>query len=121
MPRYIVEQRQLLGRRRFLSSFLSFYFLPALLDLFFAQARDIHGRVQITGREHMGMATDQLAGDAVDHAGKFEAIFFPGQLAVVHHLKQQVAQLALQVIEVAALDGIGHFVGFFQGMGTMVR
>ncbi len=62
------------------------------------------------------MTTDQLAGDAVDHPGEFEAPFFPGQLAVIHHLEQQIAQLALQVIEVAALDGVGHFVGFFEGV-----
>ncbi|MNL40877.1 hypothetical protein D3C87_1632550 [compost metagenome] len=62
------------------------------------------------------MTTDQFAGDAVDHPGKFETPFFPGQLAVIHHLEQQIAQLALQVIEVAALDGVGHFVGFFEGV-----
>ncbi|KWV87284.1 hypothetical protein PFLmoz3_03132 [Pseudomonas fluorescens] len=60
------------------------------------------------------MPANQLTSDAVDHAGKFEAPFFPGQLAVIHHLEQQVAQLALQMVKVAALDGVGHFIGFFQ-------
>jgi hypothetical protein len=66
------------------------------------------------------MAADQLAGDAVDHAGELETPFFPGQLAVIDHLEQQVAQLTLQVIEVTALDGVGDFVGFFEGVRTMV-
>ncbi|MOA48289.1 hypothetical protein D3C78_1710180 [compost metagenome] len=64
----------------------------------------------------MGMAADQFARDAVDHASKFEAPFFQCQLAVIHHLEQQVAQLALQVLEITALDGVGHFVGLLQGM-----
>ncbi len=62
------------------------------------------------------MATDQLAGDGIDHRGELEAPFLPGQLAVVDDLEQQVPQLAGQMIEVAALDGIGHLVGLFQGM-----
>ncbi|MNT06497.1 hypothetical protein D3C72_1411640 [compost metagenome] len=62
------------------------------------------------------MTTDQLASDAIDHAGKLEAPFFPGQLTVINHLKQQIAQLTLQVIEVPALDGIGDFVSFFKGV-----
>ena len=61
----------------------------------------------------MRMTTDQLAGDAVDHTGKLKAPFFARQLAVIDNLKQQVAKLALQMIEIAALDGVGHFVGFF--------
>ncbi|MNV48936.1 hypothetical protein D3C71_1408660 [compost metagenome] len=65
----------------------------------------------------MGVTTDQLAGDAVDHTFKLEAPFFPSQLAVIHHLEQQVAELPLQVIEVTALNGVGDFVGFFQSVG----
>ncbi|MNT51291.1 hypothetical protein D3C72_1882520 [compost metagenome] len=62
------------------------------------------------------MTTDQLAGDAVDHAIKLEAPFFPGQLAVINHLEQQIAEFTLQMIEVPSLDGIGDFVGFFKGV-----
>jgi hypothetical protein len=62
------------------------------------------------------VTADQLAGDAVDHAGEFEAPFFLGQLAVIDDLKQQIAEFALQMIEVATLDGVGHFVGFFEGV-----
>ena len=64
----------------------------------------------------MRVPTQQLAGDSVDHRVELEAPFFLCQLAVIDDLKQQIAQLAWQVIEVAAFDGIGHFVGFFQGM-----
>jgi len=47
--------------------------------------------------------------------------FFLCQLAVIHHLEQQVAQLALQVIEVATFDGVGDFVGLFQGVRDDAR
>ncbi|MNI49767.1 hypothetical protein D3C73_1043940 [compost metagenome] len=62
------------------------------------------------------MAADELARDAVDDAGKLKAPFFPCQLAVINHLEQQITQLALQVIEVASLDGVGHLVGFLKGV-----
>ena len=38
----------------------------------------------------------------------------PGQLAVVDDSEQQIAQLAVQMLEVATFDGIGHFVGLLQ-------
>ena len=63
------------------------------------------------------MTADQLAGDAVDHPGKLKTPFFARQLAVIHHLKQQIAQLALQVFKVTLLDGIGDLVGLFKGVG----
>ncbi|MNE74476.1 hypothetical protein D3C80_1705590 [compost metagenome] len=65
----------------------------------------------------MRVTADQLAGDAVDHSVEFETAFFARQLAVVNHLEQQVTEFALQVLEVAALDGVGDFVGFFEGVG----
>ncbi|MNE40294.1 hypothetical protein D3C80_1342960 [compost metagenome] len=69
----------------------------------------------------MGMAADQLAGDAVDHAIELETPLLAGQLAVVDHLEQQVAELARQVGEVAALDGVGHLVGLLEGMRDDAR
>ncbi|MNZ91440.1 hypothetical protein D3C78_1104270 [compost metagenome] len=96
---------------------LGFDFFPALLDLSLVELGRVQRGIELTGREHVRMATDQLAGDAVDDPGKLEATLFTGQLAVVDHLEQQIAQLTLQVLEIAALDGVGHFVGFFEGVG----
>ncbi|RMS17444.1 hypothetical protein ALP75_204488 [Pseudomonas syringae pv. actinidiae] len=62
------------------------------------------------------MTTQQLAGNTVHHAIELEAPFFLGQLRVEDHLKQQVTQLTLQMIKIALLDGIRHFIGFFQRM-----
>ncbi|MNN35448.1 hypothetical protein D3C81_1492980 [compost metagenome] len=67
------------------------------------------------------MAANQLAGNAVHHAIELETPLFPGQLAVVDHLEQQVAQLTLQVLEIAALDGVGDLVGFLDGVGNDTR
>ena len=69
----------------------------------------------------MRVAPNELAGDAVDHAIELETPLLPGQLAVVDHLEQQVAQLTLQVLEVTALDGVGDFVGLFEGMRDDAR
>ncbi|MNC32252.1 hypothetical protein D3C75_805970 [compost metagenome] len=114
--RDVIEQRQLFGCRRFLRALFGLDLFPALLDLLFAQARNIQRRIQVTGGEHVGMTADQFAGDAVDYADEFEAPFFASQLAVIHHLEQQIAQLTLQVIEVTALDRVGDFVGFLKGV-----
>lgn len=100
----------------FLSTLFSFDFFPALFDLLFVQARRFQRRVEIASREHVRVAANQFAGDAINHTVEFETPFFPGQLAVIHHLKQQIAQLALQMIKVTALDGISYFIGFFKGM-----
>lgn len=64
----------------------------------------------------MRMAANQLAGDAIDHRIELEAPLFPRQLRVVDDLEEQVAQLFAQVVEVAALDGVGHLVGFLEGV-----
>ncbi|MDT4788914.1 hypothetical protein FQZ97_213020 [compost metagenome] len=58
------------------------------------------------------MAADQLAGDGIHHAGELEAPLLLRQLAVIHHLEQQVAKFTGQMVEVATLDGVGHLVGF---------
>ena len=65
----------------------------------------------------MGMAANQLGGNAVDHCVELEAALFPSQLRVVDDLEEQVAQLLAQVVEVAALDGISDLIGFLEGVG----
>jgi len=104
-----------------LGALLRLDLFPAQLDLFLAQSRQVQRCIEIAGGKNMGVTTNQLAGDAVDHAVEFEAPFFPGQLAVIDHLEQQVAQLTLQVLEVAALDGVGDFVSLLQGVGDNRR
>ncbi|KPZ18253.1 Uncharacterized protein ALO56_05246 [Pseudomonas viridiflava] len=112
--RHVVEQGQLLGRGRLFCTLLGLDFIPAPINLLVRQAWGFHGRIQLAGRKHMRMTAQQLADDAIDDPVEFEAPFFASQMGIEHHLKQQVAQLALKLIEVTLFDGIGHFVGFFQ-------
>ncbi len=66
------------------------------------------------------MSTDQLAGDAVHHLVESEAILFASQLAVIDHLEQQVAQFPRAIAGNPLFYGVRYFVGFFQGVRTMV-
>ena len=114
--RHVIEQRQLFRSSGFLGTLLGLDLFPALLDGRLVETRQLRRTIQVTIREHVGMATDQLAGDGIDHRGELEAPFLTGQLAVVDDLKQQVAQLTGQMIEVAALDSIRDLVSLFQRM-----
>jgi hypothetical protein len=105
----------LLGHGGALGPFLGLDPLPALLDLGLVEPGQIDRGIEIAAGKYMGVAPNQLAGDAIDHSGEFETPLLLGQLAVIHHLKQQVAQLAAQLLEIALLDGVGDLVGFFQG------
>ncbi|MNZ82074.1 hypothetical protein D3C78_1007610 [compost metagenome] len=117
----VVEQRQLLRRRRLRSALLGLDLLPAPLDRRLIELGQIRRAIQVAVGKYVGMATDQLGGDAVDHRGEVEAALLAAQLAVVDHLEQQVAELARQVGEVAALDGVGHLVGLLEGMRDDAR
>ncbi|MNN07168.1 hypothetical protein D3C81_1199860 [compost metagenome] len=119
--RHVVEQGQLhrfggLGR-----AFLGLQLFPALLDCRFLQLAHVRRAVQVAIGEHVWMAAHQLVGNAVDHLVETEALLFAGQLRVVDDLEQQVAELLAQVGEVATLDGVGDFIGFFQGVGDDAR
>ena len=37
---------------------------------------------------------------------------------VKYHLQQEIAEFVAQIIEIAARDGIGDFIGFFDGVGN---
>ena len=67
--------------------------------------------------EHMRVPPDHLAGDRIDHIGEFEALQLRGHLRVVNDLKQQVAKLVLQRLEIVARDRLGDLVGFLDRIG----
>ena len=60
----------------------------------------------------MGVPTDHLAGDRIDHIAKAEAVDLRRHLRVVNDLEQQVAKLVLQSVQVIARDRIGDLVRF---------
>lgn len=88
-----------------------------MLDRSLLQLRRIRRTVQIAVGKHVRVATNQLAGDAIDHPGEVETPLLLRQLAVIDHLEQQIAELTRQMLEVAALDGVGDLVSLLQGVG----
>ena len=63
------------------------------------------------------MAADHLVDDALGDVGEVEGPGLLGHSGVEHDLEQQVAEFALEVGEVAAFDGVGHLIGFLDGVG----
>jgi hypothetical protein len=58
-----------------------------------------------------------LVDDAPGHVVEGEAAGFLGHARMEHHLEQEIAELVLQRGHVVALDGLGHLVGFLDGVG----
>ena len=63
------------------------------------------------------MAADQLGGDGLDHVAEIEGALLLGHAGMEGDLEQKVAQLVLEVVQVAARDGVGHLVGFLERIG----
>ena len=61
----------------------------------------------------MRMPAHHLVADRGDDVVESEMPGFLGHLRMEHHLQQQVAEFVLQFVHVAAIDGIGDLVGFF--------
>ncbi|MNE65788.1 hypothetical protein D3C80_1612950 [compost metagenome] len=66
--------------------------------------------------EDMRVAALQFVADGVAHLIEVEQPLLLAHLGVKHHLEQQIAQFITQIGIVLALNGIQHFVGFFQGV-----
>ena len=63
------------------------------------------------------MAADHLVGDPRGHLVEVEEPRFFRHLRVVDHLEQEIAQLVLELVEIAARDRIGDLVGLLDGIG----
>ena len=68
--------------------------------------------------EDVRMPRDHLVGDAAGHVGEVEGPRLLGHARMIDHLEQQVAQLAAQVVHVAALDGVGDLIGLLDRVGS---
>ena len=53
-----------------------------------------------------------LVADRRGHVGERERPLLLGHARMEHDLEQQVAEFVLQVVEIAAIDGVGDFVRF---------
>jgi hypothetical protein len=71
--------------------------------------------------EDMRMPPDHLARDRLDDVAECECISLLGHPGVKHHLKQEIAELLPEIVEIAARDGIGDLVGFLDGVGSDAR
>ncbi|MND91329.1 hypothetical protein D3C80_834440 [compost metagenome] len=65
----------------------------------------------------MRMAADHLRGDGLNHVAKGEFTPFLGNAGVENHLQEKVAQFLAKIVHVLALDGVGDFISFFNGIG----
>ncbi|KCW98283.1 hypothetical protein DK27_11175 [Xanthomonas arboricola pv. pruni] len=76
-------------------------------------------RLRIVGTllgKHVRVATHQLVAERGDHVGESERALLGGHLRMEDHLQEKVAQLVAQSRQVVAIDGVGNFVGFFDGV-----
>ena len=64
----------------------------------------------------MRMATHHLVGDGGRDRREAEPAGLLGQAGVVDDLEQQIAQLVLQPVQIAARDGIGDLIGLLDGV-----
>jgi hypothetical protein len=67
------------------------------------------------------MTADHLLGHPPHYGVDAESAPLPGDVRVKDHLQEKVAQLAGQRVVVLEVDGLGHFVGFFDGHGLDAR
>jgi hypothetical protein len=61
--------------------------------------------------EHVRMTPDQLADDGARYVVEIEATLLLSHAGVEHHLKQEVAQLVPEVVQLAAFDRVGDLIG----------
>ena len=65
----------------------------------------------------MRMPPDHLARDRLDHVAEGEGVLLLGHAGVIDHLQQEIAEFVLEIVEIAARDGIGDLIGFLDGVG----
>ena len=65
----------------------------------------------------MGMPSDHFPRDRLDHIAERKRVLLFGHAGVKHDLQQEVAELVAQIVEIAARDRVGDFIGFLDGVG----
>ena len=63
------------------------------------------------------MPADELLGERLDDVAEIEGAFLFGHACVKDDLEQEVAELVLEVVAVAARDRVGDLIGFLDGVG----
>ncbi len=65
----------------------------------------------------MGVAADHLGGDRLDHVAKGKQAGLGRHLGVIDGLEEEIAELVLEIVRVAAGDGVGDLIGFLDRVG----
>ena len=65
----------------------------------------------------MGVTADHFRRDRGNDIAEIEQVALLGHAGMKHDLKQQVAEFVFQIDHVAAGDGVGDFIGLFDGVG----
>ena len=82
------------------------------------RALDVRGgQLSVLVGKDMRMPPDHLGGDGLDHVAESERILLLGHAGMKHHLQQEIAQFVAEIVEIAARDGVGDFIGFLDGVG----
>ena len=87
------------------------------LDLFPIHGLLVRALVAAFVAKDMRVSRDHLVRDVAHHVLKREMPRLLRHLRVVDRLKQQIAQFALQLTPIAALDRVGNLIGFFNRIG----
>ena len=67
------------------------------------------------------MSSDHLAADRLDHVAERKRLLLLGHAGVKNHLQQEIAELVLEIVEIAAGDGVHDLVGLLDGVGRYAR
>ncbi len=67
------------------------------------------------------MPADHLAGDRLHHVTKRERVLLLRHAGMEHNLQQQVTEFVPEVLEIVARNGVGHLIGFLDGVGSDSR
>ena len=104
--------RRLLRRppRRTLGLFLGLDAIPELGHM-------ARGDDAVLVGEHMRVPADHLPRHRLDHVAEGERVLLLGHAGMIDHLQQEIAELVLEVVEIAARDRISHLIGFLDGVG----
>jgi len=72
-------------------------------------------------REHLGVSANHLCSDGVNDVAEAEASLLLCHARVIDDLQQEIAELVLKPIEIAARDRVGHLIAFLDGVGRNRR
>src|SRR3989304_2009341 len=81
------------------------------------QSLDLAGLELAGVAENVRMPANELFSKRLDDVAEIESAFLFGHARVEHDLEQEVAELVLEVVAVAARNRVGNLIGFLDGVG----